>query len=136
MGLLHDLIWGKPVNGGSEGGGGSSDFSTAEVTFINVANGQGFSYPYVVYVGDNDTDNLIFYTSNRITIVPNGSKTVKLPIPVNGALILGVEGIGSLDTSYLPTVTGDITLDMENFQFVITGSGTITASGESPSRFL
>ena len=38
MGLLHDLIWGKAVNGGGSegggGGGGSSDFSEATITVV------------------------------------------------------------------------------------------------------
>lgn len=93
-----------------EGGGGSSDFSTAEVEFKN----QTTSMLTIKTVNINN-DKLIgeillgdTATATRTLVLYKGSQQVVIPF--------GVESV---------TATGDITVDDEEGVIIINGSGTV-----------
>ena len=103
-----------------EGGGGSSDFSTAEVTIINNRVGEGivkFELPNL-YEEDGDewlTSSVISYNENTTTMTPVLYKGIA------NALFYSEPS-----ASITVTATGNITID--NGTCTITGNGTITIS--------
>lgn len=105
-----------------EGGGGSSDFTTAEVTVVNNS-GYEFTASGVVYCADANelgegSPATIFYSI--FSINDGESKTLKVPL---------YKGMCTWDSSTFTdaTASGDITIDWAIF---ITGNGTITISNE------
>lgn len=113
---VDGVIESVKINGEEAGGGGSSDFSTAEVTFsstnfqtdfsaIMIDEGEG-EEPQLIYesiifggnVGDK-TFNLVLYKGHQMVILPEG-KTA--------------------------TVTGSATV--EEYYIIVTGDCTITIS--------
>ena len=108
----------------SSGGGGSSDFSTAEVTFI--CNG-GEGYNFVITGG--------YYIYNNGSLIPTpvhpiqvdyfDNVTVEIPLYKGESLI----PIACFDNTgeNLPVCTGDIVFDQSGF--TISGDGTITIQG-------
>lgn len=114
------------------GGGGSSDFSTVTVTFINASEsnarliidmGNIEGYMYGFYIGEYGI------TSDAIELLAEEGSTVSNFFLMNN---------GSVD-AYIPylngasvSVSGDIVLDPdlveESFHLQISGSGTITYS--------
>lgn len=104
------------------GGGGESDFSTAQVTFKNA----------------DITTNA--YNTNVSVIKDNGIEmdyeSVLLPVTVavplyKGVNILPPNCITEADDSYMPTTEGSIEFDIESGGFVVTGDGSITAKGRT-----
>ncbi len=114
-----------------EGGGGSSDFSTAEVTIIPIIEGsptlvtnvfgaeiqypEGSSSPY--YANFNDFNgNVILYKNEAI-------------IPIDSIGGEGSNGIyyGASDNP-APTISGNATFDIDEGIFTITGDCTITVT--------
>lgn len=106
MGLLHELIWNTYK---SEGGGGSSDFSTAEVTNAGLI-------PFVCEVAIASEDN---QSEPYVLFLPNATQTVIL-----------YKGRAKLEfTSGTPegiTTSGDIMYDADEGYYIITGNCTIT----------
>lgn len=99
------------------GGGGDSDFSTAEVTFNNTATGS-----YWIGVPRIETDKLVFNKINVLTPV-----TVAVPLYKGSCTFLLIAD--SINTSVKPTFTGGVSID-ETFSFItVTGDGTFTAAG-------
>lgn len=98
------------LNGEEYGGGGSSDFSTAEVTVTN--NGE---FP-MAFGGSFIVDNSIMAGA---FVSENTTETLTV------VLYKGVSVVG-VDDEVTAVVTGDITYS--NMDFTITGDGTITIS--------
>ena len=96
-----------------EGGGGSSDFSAAEVTF-NSSNGDDI--PLMFPVTSEDGMNINY-------LVPDGS-TMEIPL-YKGACFLGGNEYYEGDYSDF-SATGDIEIDTVNAMITVTGNGTIT----------
>ena len=118
MGLLHDLIWGKPVNGGSEGGGGgSSDFSTAEVKIINNTGNQIFDkFPQCVeenVLGEGSPAAITTTTGFAA-----GETSIKIPLYKGYAILVKT-------TETTIDVTGDI-VKIGVGLIAVSGNGTIT----------
>ena len=99
-----------------EGGGGSSDFSTAEVTVTNN------NASAVQYMTTNISNNAL--TPDSI-IEGNTSGTV-IVVLYKGQSDLGLLLINGVPIES-PTLTGDISLD-EFSDVIVTGDGTITIS--------
>lgn len=100
------------------GGGGSSDFSTAEVTLIATSGNYSVSVPFI-------NQNMLVSSS-----VGQNSEDAPLVIEVplyKGSLEISFEQfVGLAD---VPTCTGDI--EMIDGAFLITGNCTITGAGQS-----
>ena len=103
------------------GGGGDSDFSTAEVTFIN--SGDAGSYKYTLMTIDNDE-----YALKKINV--DDSVTVIVAL-YKGEVVLPLESFEDIDTSEMPTSTGGVEIDLINNLLTITGNGTFTAKSAS-----
>lgn len=104
-----------------EGGGGSSDFSTANVTFISVSNTYGADATTV----DNDSIKHETYE-----VSPQNPVTVTVPL-YKGKNIMPVTCIQGNDQSYMPTTEGSVVFDLDSFGYIVTGNGSITAKGRS-----
>lgn len=103
--------------------GGSSDFSTATVTFINA---DTTTSPYFVQIF-HITDGA-YISTEEISVSDSVSVDVPLYKGRAEAELLILQGIAQ---SYLPTATGGVTFEMP--KFIITGDGTITAKGRQPN---
>ena len=106
-----------------EGGGGSSDFSTAEVTLINTSS----NYPYTIGLVNIADDNIqmdnIEVLESQVVIVPLYKGKTVVPWYVRNARINSWVGSDNVIVEYNPILqTGSIT---------ITGNGTFTATGNS-----
>lgn len=107
---------------GTGGGGGSG--STALVTFKNSADST--SYTVVVVMADN-TNGISISRAQIATAEGDG-----FPVPLyNGKMTLPLENFSDVNQTVMPTLTGDVTLDMDNGAFVITGDCSITLAGEN-----
>ena len=93
-----------------EGGGGSSDFSTAEVTITNNSENPA------LFFGSFIVDNSITHGFN---VSENTTETLTVVL-YKGVSVMGV------DDELNVVVTGDITYS--DWDFTITGDGTITIS--------
>ena len=98
----------------SGGGGGSSDFSTAEVMLINNTENSIDIYGLCI-IEDGDL----------VTGAGIASNTTKT-IPV--VLYEGNSSLGVLETTATVTTTGDIEYDADFGDLSVTGNGTITIS--------
>ena len=119
---LEDIIsgWNGCVCSG-EGGGG--DLTTAQVTFINSAEGTSYTvYPPFYFIADG----VIGTTLSPLTVAE--SLVLTVPLGENGA-VWQLSTIDDINYDVLPTATGDVTIDFDNFAIIITGDGTITAAG-------
>ena len=103
-----------------EGGGGSSDFSTAEVTLINSGSGTYFM-AYNITLFDQEA-NTLSITSRQV----DNQYRFKTPIPTGGTSYFIVE-FDDYDFDTPPVITGDIVLGSDGFE--VSGDGTITIKG-------
>ena len=101
----------------SSSGSGDSDFSVANVTFINSGSSYILTCPYV----DED-----YMTVDRYGITTE--MTLQIPL-YKGLFILGFNNVEDVDFSVMPTISGGIR--MVDSQFEITGDGTITMEGNA-----
>ena len=109
-------------SGGGGGGGGSSDFSSAKVTFLNSA--PTTYYEVATYGIFNDA-----VSTEILTVTFDGQEqTVEVPL-YKGKAMIGMAGFRNVGP-VLPTTTGGVELDLDNFCFVVTGDGTITCEGD------
>lgn len=92
------------------GGGGSSDFSTAEVTIVNTLEEE------ILVILPVLDDNVLRASTD---IGAGGTQVLKMPIPTGGAYVTS--------TFLLGTVSGDIAF--EEGVLTITGNGTFTVTG-------
>lgn len=106
--------------GGGGGGGGSSDFSTAKVNFINSANGK---YYTVKYIGVTEF-GLHYFPQFSVDV----SENVEMVL-YKGMYTLSLMDFDEVDDQTMPECTGDITLDLDELAFIITGDGSITMKG-------
>lgn len=120
MADLFDVVVARKLSGG---GGGSSDFSTAEVTFINISDSINDTYIASVTCVE---DNCI--KAHEVEVSPQNTVTFTVPL-YNGKNILPISCISQSDVSYMPTTVGSIVFDLDSFGFIVTGNGTITAKG-------
>ena len=102
------------------GGGGDSDFTTAEVTFINSTVGGEYS---VTFMFADDTLGL----NLQIVEVNTDAETVQVPIYKGIPTIITGQSFADIQQS-MPTVTGNIELVASGF--AVSGSGTITCAGQ------
>lgn len=119
MADLFDVVVARKLSGGG-GGGGSSDFSTAQVTFINA---DTTTAPYLVRIFHITNDAYI----STETISVSNSTTIDIPL-YKGRAEAELMDLTGISESYMPTATGDVTLELP--KFVITGDGTITTKGQ------
>ena len=110
------------LSGGGSGGGGESDFSTAEVTFENV---DITTRPYQAIVTSVESDSI-----KSVDGEVSSPFTVTVPL-YKGKNILPVSCIHFNDESYMPTTEGSVEFSIESMGFVVTGDGTIKAKGLS-----
>lgn len=103
------------VNGEDYGGGGSSDFSTAEVT---VTNNQKENALIIDELVNADVDGL----SNGIALEAGESKTISI------VLYKDIPTHGYHNGAGVVAVTGDIVY--EDGDFYVSGDGTITVTDE------
>lgn len=103
-------VYNKVTVNVSGGGGGSSDFSTAEVT-INI---QGTEYFLIAIVDDVIKEETI--TESGTYTVPLYKGVVLQPLPPD-------------NLSEPPAFTGDIEMSIEDFGIKVTGNGSITLVG-------
>lgn len=116
---LFDIAIAKKLSGGG-GGGGSSDFSTAKVTFV--CTNPTWGYYANVPVCDDDIPAFAirnFQVTDPVTVtVPMYKGQGRFPL-------------GFLqDAVGIPTASGGVAVSMETFSFIVTGDGTITATGQ------
>lgn len=105
-----------------EGGGGSSDFSTAEVTFINSTSG---SRAYTVHIAQVYDGQIGGIAIGNLNVGKEEPITIKVPLYKNNYAI-NLNEIENASSSVMPTTTGDITFSSQGF--LIQGNGTITMS--------
>jgi hypothetical protein len=111
----ENVEWYEQPGGGGGGGGGDSDFSTAQVTFVNNTGGNvSVSAPIILdeeeisallptysFSSPDDTTQIGLYKGNAVLLIPG---------------------------TYVITYTGDITEIVANIQYLVTGDCTITIS--------
>ncbi len=103
------------------GGGGSSDLSTAEITFVN----SGSSGAYNVEI-TRVVDNAL----NTGTETISTSKTVTVPL-YKGVYTISLMAVYNVNTEVLPTGSGGVTVDIDNLLVTFAGDGTFTAQSTS-----
>lgn len=107
--------------------GGTSDFSIAEVTFINSSNSA--SDPdnkiacYLPYIHEN----AIYSDGSTPTLI--GSDNVVLQIPIYKGSAVYVECVTNFNDQFAAVCTGDISFDLATATLTVAGSGTITLEG-------
>lgn len=109
------------------GGGGSSDFSTAEVTFINSAEDTAYN----VYIQTDDVEGFLYIgvPDNAVSVDSTENYTVKLPFPADGALVISLDSIADdIDTLIEPIVTGGVFVDGDG-NLIIAGDGSVIFAG-------
>lgn len=100
------------------GGGGDSDFSTAEVTITNLTEStMGVWVPYI------DGENEEYVIKTLLPINTMASKDITVPIYKTGS-------IASLEEGSFTDLEGDVT-DINNYNVLISGNCTFSISGGS-----
>lgn len=110
------------------GGGGSSDFSTAEVKFISS------TAPTKIYYAKYITTNEELGFEQREEMGTSEEFATNATIALyNGFCVLPWNYFTGVPEEDIPVVTGDIELDLE-VGFIVRGNGTITCVGtETPA---
>lgn len=113
---IYDMLLANAMMGeGGGGGGGDSDFSTAQVTFVNNTGGYiNVSAPIIL---DEEEISALLPTYS----FSSSSDTTQIGLYKGNALLL-------ISGQYVITYTGDITEVVANVQYLITGDCTITIS--------
>lgn len=112
MGFEHnDIVTVDKMNAAIAGGGGGGSYTTASVTLSGLA-------PIMMPVlSDEDGD------SGACTIYSEPEDgTYTIPLYNGAAHLVAMEGANMAEFS----VAGDISIDMDEYLFVVTGDGTIT----------
>ena len=107
MADLFDIVTARKLSGG---GGGSNDFSTAQVT-VAIAG----DYIYIPFVFDEGGEAGIVSTG----IIESGTYSV----PIYKGLL-----VGSIDSTRTVNVSGNAEYNQSNHTIIITGDCTITTS--------
>lgn len=108
-------------------GGGSSDFSTAQVKFISSSATNKIYYVNVIEPDETTGVEMHEEQGGREELAI--SRTVVL---YKGKYVLPWNNFNGISEETMPTATGDITVDM-SVGFIIEGDGTMTCEGtETP----
>lgn len=99
-------------------GGGSSDFTFAEVTFTNTKSGMNVLLLSNLAVIDSESN----YISQGISAFGNNTKKWQV-------ILYQGRAIGSLDSGTITSTTGAIEYDGDEGAYIITGDCTITGEG-------
>lgn len=110
---LLDIAKAKAMFGSSGGGGGESDFTTAEVTVTAFDPGVTFAMPVIITYDDVP----MLAPSVGVNSTP---KTLMVPL-YKGKAVLVDEDYGES-----AVITGDIEYDEDLEAYIISGDGTIT----------
>lgn len=107
---------------GVVGGGGGSDLSTAKIKVMSSTNKLGTLGPITIVDEDcTRTKGLSFGNEwNEFEVVL-----------YKGKYSFSTQLFQDIDTSVAPVLTGDVELDSELFEFVVTGDCTITVAGDA-----
>lgn len=107
-----------PAGSGGGGGGGGGDFSTAKVTFINSDDTKVYTVAKLVMIRGSymEVENLTVNSSEAVDLVLYKGSTY-------------VSEFDDIDYDTPPVVTGNISIDADAGEFVITGDGSITLKG-------
>lgn len=108
------------VVGSYEPAAPASDFSTADVTFVNI---DQTTQPYKASA-TAIKDNMIKIDGGNVLL----PVTITVPL-YKGKNLLPVTCILQTDESTMPTTEGDIEFSIESMGFLVTGDGTIKAKG-------
>lgn len=105
----------------ASGGGGSSDFSYINVTFINSATDNS---TYSVKSVQTDDEYGVFF--DMIATIGNTEQTIPL-LAYKGRVVLFADNFESIDyENVAPVVMGDVVFDEDQWSFTITGECSIT----------
>ena len=109
--------------------GGGGDLSTAKVTFIN----SNPSAPYTVTIlsqknyYSHDTLGMASYTV--------GTNNAEVDVPLyKGCYAIRIGdciNVNDVDPQVMPTSTGGVELDFQNFLMIVTGNGSFTCAGKN-----
>lgn len=113
--IVYNATSGKWVNGESGG------IQYATVIFYNVNEDE--ETPYLLVPMPGVIVNGIMNGSAQVT--PTNNAVVKVPLGENGCFI-NFGFLDSWDESFEPVITGDVSVDLVDFGFIITGDGTIS----------
>ena len=121
-----DTILAMALAGEGGGGGGSSDFSTATVTF------KALTYPYhITSIPYIDVEHEMC-GSLVVEEVGTSEQGTTLIVPLyKGKAFISFRSLVDVSEQVLPTVSGNITMNMESYYFMVEGDGVITADGVS-----
>lgn len=115
----HPLTCKNPITGEELGGGGSSDFSTAEVTIINNTQDRINGNQFPCYIEENEVEEgspaAITTTIEGFVV---GETTIKVPLYKGHAILYKITGEQI-------AVSGDIAV-IGSGTLVVSGNGTIT----------
>lgn len=105
-----------------EGGGGSSDFSTAEVTFVN-STGSLKTVGNIIHTVDDDPEEP-YMADDIIAVLANGTNVV------NAVLYKGLQYVPVVSGTTITTTTGNVEVieNPDGTLLVINGDCTITIS--------
>lgn len=106
-----------------EGGGGTSDFTTAQVKFISSSATNKIYYVNVIEPDETTGMEMHEEQGGREELAE--LRTVVL---YKGKYVLPWNNFSGISEETMPTATGDITLDL-SIGFIIEGDGTITCEG-------
>lgn len=109
------------------GGGGSSDFSTATVTFINsAAPDRTYDVTLATVGNDPDIEDAVYSGDGRTVI---GGSQISVVVPLyKGRYVLPTDAFADVDFTVMPTTTGGVTVSDAVY---VTGDGTITLAGKA-----
>lgn len=120
--------WGAMDAGG---GGGSSDFSTAEVTVVA---GEGTTLYDAVFLMNFTYNDIHWISGDACHVLAGESATIPLTGEGTSLFDFGAYSDDRQTPINKPiiTVSGDITYDSEEKTFLVTGDGTITITITAP----
>lgn len=118
----------KVLKGVVGGGGGSGDFTTAKVTFVNSAEGKGGAVQEFVHISDGNGIN-----ASEIRVGDTEGVDV-IAVLYKGNYIYSINDLEDIDLTAIHSA-GDMRYEPDFGQFVIYGDCTITVkcTGESPT---
>lgn len=125
--VVIDESTGETIVGASSEGGGESDFSIAEVTFINSSTSASDPDNKIACYLPHIHENAIYSDGSTPTLI--GSDNVVLQIPIYKGSGVFVEGLANFNDQVTAVCTGDISFDLATATLTVAGSGTITLEG-------
>lgn len=108
------------------GGGGSSDFSMAQVTFNN----SNSNHAYMAYVPAVQDAEPLCIKQDFVEVASDNPYIANIPL-YKGKIFTSLNAFLDVDYDTAPVLTGAITYDANSNLFLIEGDGTITLRGSS-----